>query len=141
MKLHTKCANCKSEAEFRKVHATRVTLAMAEGDFISVKCKKCGALNQPHVDEVYAKYPGTKLILVGGVLFVVSLMFVLVPLLVYQTNMAGLGFAKFMALPIVPVVVYGIYQREKHKQVSAFNKHKLKGYVSSLNYHNIRDDK
>ncbi len=127
MKIYGKCNSCENENRFWSNSSTRVQFAMNEGEIKKITCKNCKVINEIHIDELYTKKSKLAQIL-AGLIFIIGTpltFFFILPALSETIN----NYLIFIigGLLLVPVVIYGIINKQDQKRVSSFNRNKLKG--------------
>jgi hypothetical protein len=132
MKIYGKCNSCKNENGFWTNSSTRVQFAMNESETKKFTCKNCKAINEIHIDELYTKKSKLAQIL-AGLTFIIgtplTLIFILPAL--SGTNNNYLIFI-IGGLLLVPVIIYGIINKQDQTRVSSFNRNKLKGRLHNI---------
>jgi hypothetical protein len=132
MKIYGKCNSCENENGFWSNSSTRVQFAMNEGEIKKITCKNCNANNEIHVDELYAKKSKLAQILAGLMLIVgtpLTLFFILPALSGTRNNYLIYIIG---GLLLVPVIIYGMMNKQDQTRVSSFNRNKLKGRVPNI---------
>lgn len=132
MKVYGKCKNCKTDIGYTTSANTRVEFAMQDGEKKTLDCKSCGIKTEFHVDELYAKESKIAQI-AAGLIFLVG-----TPLTFHMINPIFTGSQNHYVIYVVggflllPVIAYGIINKQDQTRVSSFNRRKLKGRTHNI---------
>ena len=132
MKVYGKCKNCQSEIGYSTSANTRVEFAMQDGEKKTLKCKNCGKGTEFQVDELFTKESKVAKIGAGLILLIgTPLMFLFVnPIFTGSRNHYVIYIVGGFLL--VPIIAYGIIQKQDRTRVNSFNRSKLKGRIHNI---------
>jgi len=132
MKIYGQCKNCKNEIKHSTNSNTRVEFAMLEGENVTLDCQNCDNKIEFYVDELFAKE--SKIAQIGaGLVFLLG-----TPLMFFILNPIFTGSRNHYVIYVVggfllvPVIVYGIINKQDQLRVNSFNRSKLKGRVHNI---------
>ncbi|MCK0158841.1 hypothetical protein MWU65_16740 [Cellulophaga sp. F20128] len=132
MKVYGKCPKCNSEIGYSTNANTRVEFTMQDGESKKLTCKNCGRTTDFYVDELNAKK--SNLAKIGaGLIFLIG-----TPLMFFFVSPIFTGSRNHYVILIVgsflliPVVAYGIINKQDQVRVSSFNRKKLKGRIHNI---------
>ena len=130
MKLVVKCTKCKHLNKVPHSATTRIEYAKNYGSTFELICEKCGTKNQYTVDDIKAKeYTLNEIIknrlIINGIIIVIG--FILG--IIFKGIVGGLIFS-------ILALLFSIFFMKKNNRTDIlnFNKHKLKGRISNINY-------
>ncbi|QTE24209.1 hypothetical protein [Polaribacter cellanae] len=132
MKIYGKCKNCKNEIGYSTSANTRVEFAMQDGENKTLNCKNCGTITKFHVDQLFTKESKVAKIGAGLILLIgTPLMFLFVnPIFNGSRNHYIIYIIGGFLL--VPIIAYGIIQKQDRTRVNSFNRNKLKGRIHNI---------
>ena len=129
MKLIVKCSNCNSANNAPKMN-DRISYAKNKGENFSITCSSCNETNEYHVDDIKAiDYSFTEII--KNRLVVFAIIFVAVAI----TGYFFIGVARSLAASFIATIISMVFAKQNNSSKNlTFNKHKLKGRVSSIGF-------
>lgn len=132
MKVFGRCKNCKNEIKFSTRSTTRFDLATKKGENITLYCKSCGIKSGFHVDDLFTKKSKTAQIGAGTILLIGTplIFFLLFRIFAESRNIYAIYIVGGFLL--VPVIVYGVINKQDQTRVSSFNRNKLRGRIHKI---------
>lgn len=130
MKLIVKCANCRHENKAPHSMDNRIDYAKQHGDSFSLTCIACNQTNNYHVDNIKA-VDYTLGEIVKNRLMVLAIIFGLA--LVAGFFLGGIPGGVILSVISIIVSIVFVKRNNSSKNLT-FNKHKLKGRVSGVEF-------
>lgn len=130
MKLIVKCLKCRKENKAPHHVDNRIDYAKQYGDNFSLECKFCNETAEYHVDDIRAlDYSFGEIIknrlIIFGIIFVVSLV----------VGFFIVGLAGAVIISFIILLTSMVYAKKNNSSKNlTFNKHKLKGRVSGIDF-------
>ncbi len=126
MRLAFICKYCTEESQLNFVVSDRFKFLIRHGENYSCRCAKCGALNEIHVNRIYAR--------TNKPLLIVSLFFTFGIAAVLESNFyfadrvyeRGIkGAALFFFLLIIPFLIWSVLYAAESGKIRRFNDHRV----------------
>lgn len=127
MRLAFICKYCNEETQLNFVVGDRFRFLVKHGENYSCRCLKCEALNEIHVNRIYAR--------TNKVLLIISLIFTFV-MMTYLSNHFYTSYVSGRSLNIglrgvmivtagllIPLFIWGVLYRAELERIKRFNDH------------------
>ncbi len=128
MRLAFICKDCSEETQLNFVVGDRFRFLIKQGENHSCRCLKCGALNEIHVNRIYART--NKLLLIISLIFTFTMMaylanhFYLNYVSGRSLNIGLRGVLIVMAGLLIPLFIWSVLYFAELNKIRRFNDHR-----------------
>lgn len=125
MLLTVRCNKCRRQIKFSERVSDRIQLVRKKSEFINIRCKNCGQLDEYHVDDIRAEQSKIPMILAAIILIAGT------PLIGYALWL-GIGLENrpvsvgMFSILLVPILIYLTITKSQREKIWAFNRHKVR---------------
>lgn len=124
VRLIVRCLSCESEISFFSHSTDRASLARENGEYLPLRCKKCGSQHKYDVNNVSACFSQlwNLLLVILTILSTACLVYYL------SVNYWGKSFYSFVIIPMVsgiPATIYITLLNHENKKVRLFNQYRI----------------
>lgn len=126
MKVKAACKSCKEDIILKSTVSDRYRLSKKHGEEIALRCRTCNSEFDYHVDEFRA-FGNKKMD------FIIFLILLGATALVFTVTLQYLSFISALIM-LFPSIVWLIISNSRAKRVINFNRYKLRGHLSSVEW-------